>query len=349
MDFAKLCLEEKLLDSNKIEYKNSPLISIILPTYNKENILIKSIRSIQNQSFKNIEIIIVNDCSTDNSEQKFKYLLETDPRIRIFNHLKNMGCWRSRLDGILYSKGKNIILFDTADLYEDNYVLEDAYNILEKYHLDSAKYLFRLVRSYKNLTKTRIVFHVNENSKIIYGPSNINKFNIFIFKTWGNIWNRLTRANIYIKGIYLLNDYTLNLYKNYWDDVWFNTIIHRVSFSYLIYERIGYIYLSNGKGVGTARTNTEINRDKFIKEKLGFLYFDYNMLPKNDSKKSIIKKLKEYAKNTNSAKLNYLRSKFYVLYNLINLLIEDPYVCKEDKIFSNETLKKYKNKEKNIH
>ena len=48
-----------------------------------------------------------------------------------------MGCWRSRLDGILYSKGKNIILFDTADLYEDNYVLEDAFNILFSKLLDA--------------------------------------------------------------------------------------------------------------------------------------------------------------------------------------------------------------------
>ena len=85
MDFAKFCLEEKLIYSNKIEYDNRPLISIILPSYNKKNILMKSIRSIQNQSFKNIEIIIVNDCSTDNSKKVFEYLLETDPRIRIFH------------------------------------------------------------------------------------------------------------------------------------------------------------------------------------------------------------------------------------------------------------------------
>ena len=90
-DFAKICLEERLIDSNKIEYDNKPIISVILPSYNKENVLIKSIRSIQNQSFKNIEMIIVNDCSTDNSMTIFKYLLETDPRIRLFNHLKNMG------------------------------------------------------------------------------------------------------------------------------------------------------------------------------------------------------------------------------------------------------------------
>ena len=65
----------------------------------------KSIRSIQNQSLKNIEIIIVDDCSTDDSNKYYKYLLETDERIRVFIHLKNMGVWRSRLDGFLYSKG----------------------------------------------------------------------------------------------------------------------------------------------------------------------------------------------------------------------------------------------------
>ena len=68
-DFAKLCLEEKLIDSKKIEYNNNPVISLILPSYNKANILLKSIRSIQNQSFKNIEIIIVDDCSNDDNKK----------------------------------------------------------------------------------------------------------------------------------------------------------------------------------------------------------------------------------------------------------------------------------------
>ena len=57
--FIKLCLEEKFIYENKIEYNNKPLISVIVPTYNKENFIMKSIRSIQNQSFKNIEIIII--------------------------------------------------------------------------------------------------------------------------------------------------------------------------------------------------------------------------------------------------------------------------------------------------
>ena len=51
----------------------------------------KSIRSIQNQSFKNIEIFIVDYCSTDNSKNYYNYLLKIEPRVCIFYHLKNTG------------------------------------------------------------------------------------------------------------------------------------------------------------------------------------------------------------------------------------------------------------------
>ena len=111
IDFCRLALNEKLIDDKIVfEYSKSPLISIVIPCYNKKNILLKSVRSIQNQNFTNIEIIIVNDCSNDNSTELFNYLLNSDPRIRIFHHMKNLGCWRTRLDGIIYSRGKYIIL-----------------------------------------------------------------------------------------------------------------------------------------------------------------------------------------------------------------------------------------------
>ena len=94
------------------------LIDVI--AYNKIDVILKSIRSIQNQSLKNIEIIIVDDCSTDKSNETYKYLLETDKRIRIFTHLKNMGAWRSRLDAFLYSNAPYVIHFDAGDFYADN-------------------------------------------------------------------------------------------------------------------------------------------------------------------------------------------------------------------------------------
>ena len=62
-----MALNESLINNKIINYNQNPDISVVLPSYNKENMLLKSIRSIQNQKFKNIEIIIVNDCSNDNS------------------------------------------------------------------------------------------------------------------------------------------------------------------------------------------------------------------------------------------------------------------------------------------
>ena len=87
----------QFIDNDKINYDNNPIISIVVVSYNKQNILLNLIRSIQNQKLKNIEIIIVNDCSNDNSSKVFNYLLETDPRIRIFHHTSKMGCFRPKL------------------------------------------------------------------------------------------------------------------------------------------------------------------------------------------------------------------------------------------------------------
>jgi len=345
IQFAKLCLEEKFIYSNNISYNNEPLISVILPVYNKKDILMKSIRSIQNQSFKNIEIIIVNDCSTDDSKTFFENLLKTDPRIRIFTHLKNLGYWRSRINGILYSRGKYIFLFDTGDLYEDNYVLEDAYNLMEKYNLDSIKLLIRVINSFKNISNSYILFHANNNSNIIYEPSNIERINKYTFEGKGNIWNRIARSNIYIKGLYLLDDIVLNFYKNIYDDVWFNAITNKVSYSFLEFERIGYIYCRDDNGEGSPKLNSEAEKDTIIKEYIGFLYFAYNILP-NSNKAKIIKQLKEYENNKSIVPLNCLKSNFNILNDLLILLIGDKDISNDDKMYLYKLLKKSKNKEK---
>ena len=109
-----------------------------------------------------------------------------------------------------------------------------------------------------------------------------------VFHFWGNIWKRLIRANIYIKGLLLLNQYILNLYKNFWDDSWFNRIVNKVSFSHTILERVGYIYLQNGRGGGIPNARNEKARSKLIIEYLGFLHNSYNFAPKYDNKTKII-------------------------------------------------------------
>ena len=345
--YGKICVEEKLINSNNIKDSN-PIISIIVPSFNKYDVILKSIRSIQNQSFKNIEIIIVDDFSTDNSSSIFKYLLKSDPRVRIFTHLKNMGVWRTRLDGFLYSRGKYIIHFDAGDLYSDPFVLEDAYNIIEKYKLDSVKMMFRLIYNYSNFEQSTIPFEINSDKmKIVYEPHNIKKYNDEIFSTWGNIWSRLTRANIVSKGLYLLDSKILNIYKNLWEDCWWNRIIDEASNNFLIINRISYLYYKDGNGEGDIKTDNNIQKNKIIIEFLNFLYFDLNLLPKNDNKNTIIKKLHQYTK-CKKINLNFLISNFDILNHILVLLINDPFVSNIKKVFLKRLIKESKIKEKKL-
>ena len=177
-DFYKISIEGKLIDPKKYSLSDNPIISIILPFYNKKNNIIPSLRSIQNQSFKNIEIIIIDDGSTDNSKEIYEYLLQSDSRVRVFYHLKNMGVWRTRMDGFLYSNGKYILHFDPGDLYTDNYVLEDIYNLITKYNLDTVKFSFSKTIDTINLTNNetfeQMKIYPQRHTKIIYGRPDYN-------------------------------------------------------------------------------------------------------------------------------------------------------------------------------
>ena len=347
-EFYKINQAEKLIDTQKYFPSENPLISIILPVYNKQNELLKSLRSIQNQSFKNIEIIIIDDCSTDNITYLLEELFENEPRIRLFKHLKNMGVWRTRMDGFLYSKGKYILHFDPGDLYADNYVLEDSYELITKYNLDSVKFSFSKTRESIGLGITEefepMKLYPPRHRQIIYGRPdyNVNELG------YGTIWNRLVRANIFVKGLELVDEYILNAYKNLWEDMWWNDLVDRVSFGNLIVNRLGYIYLYTHQGAGEPKIKTSNQRDRTIREFILFWFFDYQLLPKNDDKKKIINTLKNYNTDGNTfcrlpMNVVFLKDRFFIYERLLNLLINDPYVSEEDKKLVNEIYSKYIN------
>ena len=92
---------------------NNPLVSVIIPVYNRENLIHRAIKSITDQTYKNLEIIVVNDGSTDNTEEKIKQI--KDERIKYFKIKKNMGVSSARNKGIELSSGEIIALQDSDD------------------------------------------------------------------------------------------------------------------------------------------------------------------------------------------------------------------------------------------
>lgn len=102
------------------------MFTVIIPLYNKGKFIYETVSSVLSQSFRNFEIIIVNDGSTDNSLEvinKFK-----DPRIKIFN-ISNSGVSSARNFGIFKSTNEWIAFLDADDLWDINY-LEESYKII---------------------------------------------------------------------------------------------------------------------------------------------------------------------------------------------------------------------------
>ena len=116
-------------------HSNSPLkVSVIVPVYNAENYLRKCLNSIINQSLKDIEIICVNDGSTDNSLEILETYSSEDSRIVIYNQ-ENQGPAKAREIGISISKGEYIGFVDSDDFIDNKY-FELLYKNAKKYDAD---------------------------------------------------------------------------------------------------------------------------------------------------------------------------------------------------------------------
>lgn len=138
----------------------SIIVSVIIPVYNVEKYLRQCLDSVVNQTFKNIEIICINDCSTDNSLQTIKQYRQKDDRIVLIDLKQNGGVGLARNEGIKVAKGKYITFVDSDDWVAKDYI-EILYNSIIKYDTDV---VFSKVIRYDNNTKSII----DGNKKLKY-------------------------------------------------------------------------------------------------------------------------------------------------------------------------------------
>ena len=217
--------------------KNIPKVSIFLPIYNKNQFLIRSIRSIQNQTLKDVEIIAVNDGSTDRTLHDLKKLAKKDLRIKIVNNDRNHGLLYSRAMGILNCTGEYVMNLDPDDRLEGDDNLEVLYKTSKASDLDLLRYLIKIIplndyqiEESNNFNKNQFnmldFFITNKfvKKKTILKAYDIFKSRIFSNK-WNfhedNIWNFLIRRSANTSSdinkfiyIYKMNDQSLMINKN---------------------------------------------------------------------------------------------------------------------------------------
>ena len=153
---------------------NSPLISVILPTYNGEKYLAETLESVLNQTYTNLEIIIVDDCSTDSTIDIIKSY--NDERIKLYVNEKNLGIGDNTNKALSLATGEFIMMQDHDDIsspsraelqlkclidhpdvtgvtlnvksFKGNPPIE-IYNILDTYHIDKTANEFRAIQIYR--------------------------------------------------------------------------------------------------------------------------------------------------------------------------------------------------------
>ena len=148
---------------------NKKDISIIVPIYNAEKYLNKCIDSIINQTKKELEIILINDGSTDNSETIIKKY--DDKRIKYFKN-KNQGIGKTRNFGIDKATGKYIMFLDSDDFLELN-ACEKMYEKAEKEKLDIV--VCDYYRYFDNGTKEEVKLPDFKNSSLKDNPNIISE------------------------------------------------------------------------------------------------------------------------------------------------------------------------------
>ena len=162
------------------------LISVVIPIYNVEKYLDKCLETVTNQTYKKIEIILVDDGSTDNSGDKCELWKKKDKRIVVI-HKKNGGLSSARNAGIDIARGKYITFVDSDD-YVDYSMIEILNNKINKYKADisicNRYYLFEDGRTYLRFKKNHDDLIMN-SERAIY---EMNNFKHFDMSAWAKMY-----------------------------------------------------------------------------------------------------------------------------------------------------------------
>lgn len=225
--------------SNKIDFQ--PKVSVIIPIYNAEKYLSECLDSVVNDNLKEIEIVCIDNDSTDNSLQILKEYASNDSRIKIIKNENNLGIFANRAKGVLAARGKYILHLDSDDELLPN-IVEKVYEIAEIEQADIVHF-------------GHIVFKEGISEEVHYeNPRDAGCiFNKEIFLGFANRridstpWGKLIKTKNYQKALKRLEE-TSNLFSqklNYDEDYLHMLAASLFAKKYVPCSEIGYKYIQH--------------------------------------------------------------------------------------------------------
>ena len=300
-------------------------ISVVVPIYNVEKYLERCINSIINQTYKNLEIILVDDGSTDNSGKIADKYKKIDSRIKVI-HKNNGGLSDARNKGITIASGKYISFIDS-----DDYIAEDMISYLYKLIKDNNSEIsicnFQQFSSIEEINDFKD-FNINESN--IYNYTGVEMLQILLK---GNIsygdyaWNKLYMLSLFNNIQYPIGKKMEDIGTTY--KLYFNSkkVTIGTEKKYFYYKRNDSILGKNDIKVYQDKLELSIERIEWLqKRNVKLDYTDYNI--------DLINKIIELYRNNDN-----IDSKKYFYEKKYDLLLDK--LLKSIKIFNKVSLKQY--------
>lgn len=213
---------------------NQPLVSVIVPIYNVQDYLEKCFDSIKTSSYKNIEIILVDDGATDSCPEICDRLKETDDRVKVV-HKKNGGLSSARNAGFEAASGEYICFIDSDDYIKHDMIEKLLKKALE-YNADVVQCGYCKVgengEKYGAVASENVL--LDTNKKVLDAFFKDGSYNVVV-------WNKIYRREL-IEGISFVEG------KNNEDNMFDADIFVRIQRAYLMKD-IGYMYLQRGSSI----------------------------------------------------------------------------------------------------
>ena len=334
-NYFKFCNDFKSKKIRTFKKMKKPEVSIISPLYNRERYILRILRSIQYQTFHNIEIILVDDNSIDNSVQLIEELQQIDQRILLVKNKKTKGTFVTRNIGVQYSSGKYIIIPDPDDIISKD-IVRTCYLYAEKFKYELIRFNSYIgggklgFQELINITETGPVYQPKLSSEIFYGSKELQMVDYYVY-------NKFILKDVYIKALNSLNKFYSNMYMIYMEDQVMNYILHRIAKSFYFLKVIGYYHLSNSVSIMNNLFKIPELRMKFSFIYLKFI-FEYSKNTKFEKDMAnhlftVLNRQFNIAGRLQST--DYEENDYSLYYDIVNTYINCSYIDTENKYFLN--------------
>ena len=286
-NYLNKCLEGII---KNITFKNSlrPKISILVPVYNSQRTIKSAIRSIQNQNMIDIEIILINDFSKDNSSQIIEKIQEQDPRIIIINNKKNMGILYSRSIGVLKSRGKYILNLDHDDMFFDEDVFDKIYQSAERGYFDIISFMeVQGDDYYINIKDMKDGICTNHPNNLIIRQPELSYYTLFKNEEFSlvdiQIWGKLFKTKVYKAAVNLLGQKRYSVFNTINEDMIGIFSICNIAQSYKYIRKYGLFHFTSN-----STASQTISKEHYMEMEVFFCDVIFDLSIANSKKYSAI-------------------------------------------------------------